>query len=95
MTRKILLSSLMTAVSIVGAVADTLRENENPQVTGVNREEGRSTFWYYNSADEALNGGYFNTGDNICLNGDWSFNFCEKPADRPVDFCTPEYNASE
>ena len=85
----------MTAVSIVGAVANTLREYENPEVTGVNREEGRSTFWYYNSADEALNGGYFNTGENICLNGDWSFNFCEKPADRPVDFFKPEYNVSE
>ncbi len=71
-----------------------LREYEDPSVTGVNREEGRSTFWYQYNADNALNSGYYEGKDNISLNGDWSFNFCEKPSDRPENFYMTDFDVT-
>lgn len=58
------------------------KEYENPRVTGVNREDGRATFWYYSDREDAVKGGYENAPDNILLNGKWKFHFCEKPADQ-------------
>lgn len=84
---KVIRILIYIALSIVcTALSAQQKEYENPRVTGVNRESGRATFWYYSDRTEALKGGYENTPDNILLNGKWKFHFCEKPAERLVDF---------
>ena len=85
--------SLIVAGS-VNAQNLKIPEYEDVSVTGVNREEGRSTFWYYTDRENAIQGGYHACNDNISLNGKWKFHFCEKPADRIVDFYKPEFNVS-
>ena len=48
-----------------GVHAENLKEFEDKSVTGVNREEGRATFWYYNDRATAIDGGYFNCPMNV------------------------------
>lgn len=80
---------------MVGAsVSAQQKEYENPRVTGVNREDGRATFWYYSDKSEALKGGYDNAPENILLNGKWKFHFCEKPAERLTEFYRTAYDTS-
>lgn len=71
------------------------KEYENPRVTGVNREDGRATFWYYTDREDAVKGGYGHAPDNILLNGKWKFHFCEKPADRMADFYQVGFDVSQ
>ena len=63
-------------------------------ITGVNREPGRATFWYYSDRNAAMSGGYYNCDDVQSLNGRWKFHFCEKPADRLVDFYKTGFDVS-
>ena len=86
---------LVSAPLTYAAENKILREYEDQTVTGVNREEGRSTFWYQYDEKNALKSGYYEGVDNISLNGDWSFNFCEKPSDRPVDFYMENFDVSK
>lgn len=72
-----------------------LNEYENPSIIGINREDGRASFWYYSNQNSAIESGYANSPDNICLNGIWKFHFCERPADRIVNFFKPDFDTSE
>ncbi len=71
-----------------------LREYEDPGVTGVNREDGRSTFWYQYDVENALKSGYYEGNENLSLNGEWSFNFSDKPSDRPENFYMTDFDVS-
>ncbi|MFI3280889.1 MAG: glycoside hydrolase family 2 TIM barrel-domain containing protein [Rikenellaceae bacterium] len=91
--KQLLLSSLlMTSMQLFANEA--LPEYKDKSVVGVNRLASRSTFWYYTDREDALNGSYIYHPDNISLNGEWSFNFCEKPADRVVNFYEESYDVS-
>lgn len=93
---KVIRILIYIALSIVcTALSAQQKEYENPRVTGVNRESGRATFWYYSDRTEALKGGYENTPDNILLNGKWKFHFCEKPAEHLVDFYQTGFDVSQ
>ena len=55
---KVIRILIYIALSIVcTALSAQQKEYENPRVTGVNRESGRATFWYYSDRTEALKGG--------------------------------------
>lgn len=71
------------------------KEYEDESVTGVNRLDGRATFWYYQDKPEAIRGGYDNCPDNISLDGKWKFHFCEKPADRITGFYKQDFDVSD
>lgn len=90
----ILLGCFFVSALCVNATS-VMSEYEDETVTGVNREEGRSTFWYYSDRANAINGGYYNCKDNISLNGKWKFHFCEKPVDRIVNFYQTEFDVSD
>ncbi|WP_455584043.1 glycoside hydrolase family 2 TIM barrel-domain containing protein [Bacteroides sp.] len=95
-TKKILTGflSLFLATSSFSQVTTAVSEYEDETVTGINRESGRATFWYYSDPNDALNGGYYKCPDNISLNGKWKFHFCEKPQDKIVDFYHADYDVS-
>lgn len=69
---KVIRILIYIALSIVcTALSAQQKEYENPRVTGVNRESGRATFWYYSDRTEALKGGYENTPE--MANGSFIF----------------------
>lgn len=86
---------LLCWLSLLESHAADLKEWEDKAVTGVNREDSRATFWYYNSEKDAVNGGYYQCYSNLCLNGKWKFSFAENPSSRVVDFYKTDYDVSE
>ncbi len=75
------------------ALADAERpEWNNLDVLQVNREPPRATMMVYPDAASALK--YDRTASPWfqSLNGEWKFNWVQKPADRPVDFYQPGFD---
>ncbi len=91
---KITLSLLLLLSVVNHLAAEELPAYKDKSVVGVDRLASRATFWYYTSREDALQSSYLYHPDNISLNGEWSFNFCEKPADRVVDFYRNDFDAS-
>lgn len=65
---------------------------ENPQMIGKNKEAAHSTLVPYASLAKAVAGDRPASGFYRSLNGKWSFNWVEKPADMPADFYKPEFD---
>ena len=68
---------------------------ENPQVIGINKEKPRASYFAYRNLNNALANKKENSSYFISLNGTWKFNWVRKPADRPKDFYTTDYNISD
>ncbi|MFI3288270.1 MAG: glycoside hydrolase family 2 TIM barrel-domain containing protein [Rikenellaceae bacterium] len=95
MKKSILMLSLLAVGQLaMASTTPPLLEWQDNQVTGVNREEGRATFWYYETEDEALSGGYYNCETNQSLNGEWKFSFATNPDEREADFYKTSYDVS-
>jgi beta-galactosidase len=67
---------------------------ENPLVFDIHKEAPHATFIPFPDADSALGSNPKSSPFYVSLNGPWKFNWVEKPADRPLDFWKPEYDAS-
>ncbi|MFR9625960.1 MAG: glycoside hydrolase family 2 TIM barrel-domain containing protein [Rikenellaceae bacterium] len=93
LTNNLLAVGLLLSIGSATA-SSNLPEYKDKSVTGVNRLDGRSTFWYYTNREDALKSSYLYHPENISLNGDWAFNFVEKPADRVVNFYEESFDVS-
>ncbi|MBN1517397.1 DUF4981 domain-containing protein [Candidatus Sumerlaeota bacterium] len=68
---------------------------ENPLIVQRNKEPGRATAWPFADAKSALKGAPDATPFLKCLNGNWKFHWCGKPADRPAGFFKSDYNDTD
>ncbi len=68
---------------------------ENPAVVGRNKEPAHATYTLYPTVESALAGDRWASPFVKSLNGTWKFNWVRKPADRPADFYTPDYDVSD
>jgi beta-galactosidase len=59
---------------------------EDPNISGINRDESRATAYSYANITDALQNNREKSGRYISLNGDWDFAFALKPGDEPKDF---------
>jgi beta-galactosidase len=81
----------------LGAPADVsagVRDWENPEVVGRNKEPGHCTLTPYPDIQTALQGKPEDSLYYKSLNGNWKFNWVRKPADRPQDFYKPDYDVT-
>jgi len=67
---------------------------ENAEVVGINKEPGHCTLIPYADIETALKDDRKNSKFYRSLNGNWKFNWVDKPADRPIDFYRPDYDVS-
>ena len=74
---------------------DTIFDWENQQIIQIGAEETKSNFYAYPSAEKAITYNRNQSPWFVLLNGDWKFNFVEKPADRPVDFFKKDFDDSK
>ena len=83
----------------VGAQARTAGpstpEWEKPEVVGINKEPGHCTLVPYSNLRRALKLDRTQSRLYMSLNGDWKFNWVEKPADRPAEFYKPGYDVGK
>ncbi|MBF0198828.1 MAG: DUF4981 domain-containing protein [Planctomycetes bacterium] len=67
---------------------------ENPDVIQINTVKPHATFTAYTGATTAKSFSREKSSNFKLLNGDWKFNWVAKPADRPKDFFTSDFNDS-
>ncbi len=91
---KKLFFTLGTMLSVVCLYAQTLEAWEDPAVTGINKEDGRASFFSYNTEQKKYTEAP-DAANYLSLDGIWKFNLANKPADRPVNFYQPSFNVSK
>ena len=75
------------------APVDSLPDWENPEMIGRNKEAAHSTLMPYADVVMAVEGVRSASPFYASLNGKWRFNWVNKPADRPMDFYKPDFDA--
>ena len=75
--------------------AQELPEWQNLSVVTQNTEAPRSTFYVYDSEEEAVENAYYNSKNLLLLNGTWKFNLADTPEQRPKDFYQPEFKTTD
>ncbi|MGL1956884.1 MAG: DUF4981 domain-containing protein [Colwellia sp.] len=69
-------------------------EWENSEVFAINKEPARARFFGYESLALADNEDKNSSEQFLSLNGDWLFNWVDKPSDRPIDFYQKSFDVS-
>ncbi|MPQ44605.1 glycoside hydrolase family 2 TIM barrel-domain containing protein [Clostridium tarantellae] len=95
---------LVSAKGITDLLPKEVTEwNNNPEVYEQNREKAHATFVSYKNSDTALEyekktvaerGIRVDSDYYKLLNGQWDFNFVNKPADKPENFYKEDYDTS-
>ncbi|NHJ46582.1 MAG: DUF4981 domain-containing protein [Asgard group archaeon] len=67
---------------------------ENCDIVHRNREPAHSTLIPFPSVEDALQKSIEESSYYISLNGQWRFNWVERPADRPIDFYKLDFNTN-
>ncbi len=86
----IFLAVLMNSINAQNSSNDW----ENPEIIGINKQPPHATLMPYENLEQALQADRFASPFYQNLNGTWEFHWCEKPADRPVDFYKPKFDVS-
>jgi len=90
-------------VALVGAAAvgfgggfkhDPHPDWENPKMIGRNKEAPRATAIPFADPEAALERDPAASPWNVSLNGEWSFNWAENPAQRPAEFFRTDFDVS-
>ncbi|MBK5112291.1 MAG: DUF4981 domain-containing protein [Candidatus Heimdallarchaeota archaeon] len=68
---------------------------ENCGFIGQNKSPPHNTLMPFSTVESALNSEREDSPFYQSLNGQWQFNWVEKPADRPVDFFKPDFDTSK
>jgi beta-galactosidase len=68
---------------------------ENCGFIGQNKSPPHNTLIPFSSVESALNTDMEDSPFYQSLNGQWQFNWVEKPADRPADFYKPDFDTSK
>ncbi|MBP6977974.1 MAG: DUF4981 domain-containing protein [Lentimicrobiaceae bacterium] len=91
---RIFLSAIGCLLSAVCVSQGIVNDWENPQVVGINKEDPHCTLMPRSDPSSFdINPGVISTWYKL-LNGDWKFNWVERPADRPEAFYLPGYDDS-
>lgn len=67
---------------------------ENPAVVGLNKESAHCTYIPFADRDSVLKNDRTASPYFLSLNGTWKFNWVRKPADRPMDFFSKDFDMS-
>jgi beta-galactosidase len=71
------------------------RDWENPELTGLNREEPHATMISYPDDHSALEAVKENSPNYVSLDGKWKFNLSKSPGERPFWFFKDDYDTRD
>ena len=84
----------LTLTANVSTVANQPPDWENPAVFNIGKEPPHTTMIVYPDVESALKADRAASPYLHLLNGSWKFKWSPNPADRPADFCKPDYDDS-
>lgn len=87
------LLTIVTGLAPLAMSAQEVPNWENPDIIRVNTLPTHSTFTHYQ--DTNFDKEVKDLKNYQSLNGQWKFNWAEKPSDRPVDFYQQSFNTSD
>jgi beta-galactosidase len=88
-------SAVVLWVAAISMLAQSGDEwNGNPEIFEINREPAHATLIPFTDIQSALTGDPSASSCYQSLNGNWKFNWVEKPSDRPLDFYRDDFDVS-
>lgn len=84
--------ALFFAATIAQAQRDPWQDHT---VFRINKEEPHASLFPFENKEAAMNGSMESSTWYLSLNGIWKFNFVLKPADRPRDFYTADFDVTQ
>lgn len=69
-------------------------EWNDPSVVQINKEDPHASLFPWESSELALKGMKKESRNYLLLNGEWFFNYSERPVERPADFYRNDYDVS-
>ncbi len=89
---KISILSVIVLVIIASFAINTKPEWQDPAVISINKLPARATFYHHKT--DNLSEDWQKLSNYQLLNGTWKFNWVEKPADRPQNFYSNDFDTS-
>lgn len=89
--KRIIILGLFVNLSLFSAQSN---DWENPEIIGINKLPPHAAAMVYRDVKTALHSPREGSPFYKSLNGKWTFNWVEKPADRPVDFYRIDFDDS-
>ena len=86
---------LISGSTVIYAQGSKVPDWENPNMISMNKEAARVTAIPYASFENALQTDMSASQYYRLLNGDWKFNWVEKPADRPKNFYKVDFEDAD
>lgn len=86
---------LLGLAAVHAAYGQSRNDWENPRIIGRNKEPAHCTLTPFAGPQEALACRRDASAFSRSLNGNWKFNWVEKPEDRPKNFYRPEYDVED
>ncbi len=94
MNKKIKWIFLTMMLYVISVQAQEVNDWENPQVTGINKEAPRASFFAFPGKYNPSETDMKKASNYLLLNGVWKFNWVDHPAVRPKDFFRNGYDVS-
>ncbi len=94
MNKFLLCCSLFCLFASLDQAWSQLPDWENPAVFSINKEAPHATYAPHSEMAAAITNERMASPWMQSLNGPWKFNWVSKPADRPLDFYKPGFDAS-
>lgn len=85
-------ASVLALTGVLPAFGQSYTEWKDPTKNEINRTPMRSSFFAYESLDQAQIGTKEKSANFISLNGKWKFKWVENEQERPRDFYTTSYS---
>ncbi len=95
MKRQILIAAIVTSIAMPAAAQNQPEAWLNPNITRVNTEAPRSSFFAYETADLAARADKHQSSRYMSLEGNWRFHFAQNHNDAPADFFKPSFDDSQ
>ena len=95
MKRQLLAAALMALTLAPASAQDQKEPWLNPNITRVNTEAPRSSFFAFESADKAATGNKANSSRYLSLEGKWRFHFSLNHNEAPADFFSLKFDDSK
>ncbi len=86
--------SIAQDIAVDLLTSENVHDWEDQSIIAINKMDARSSFFSFESVDDALKNDPSLSKYYQSLNGMWKFNWVRKPVDRPMDFYKEDYDVS-